>query len=201
VLDRGGWLKPRLGLYTPPARDVVLVVRRLCEPQGQYGRVREISSPPAFDPRAIQFVASCYTDWAIPTQTTVVEFINSWIPAVFPPCKFSLPIWSNETLISNLKTNTSSGKLLDSSSEYLEKHTADRDTKCGVQRRKCPHSENTASNKHLILRRFSQQQQRDINRFPRNAYKQSSQKNWTAFSRTCFPPRQAAFFISHTDVE
>jgi hypothetical protein len=28
--------------------------------------VRKISPPPGFDPRAVQAVASCYTDWAIP---------------------------------------------------------------------------------------------------------------------------------------
>jgi hypothetical protein len=50
-----------------------LLYRRLCKPQGQYGRVREISPPPKFNPRTIQRVASCYTDWAISTQTTVVR--------------------------------------------------------------------------------------------------------------------------------
>ena len=35
-------------------------------PRGRSGRLRKISPPPALDPRAVQPVASCYTDWAIP---------------------------------------------------------------------------------------------------------------------------------------
>ena len=38
--------------------------RRLGGAQGQTGRVREISSPPGFDPRTVQPVAIRY-DWAI----------------------------------------------------------------------------------------------------------------------------------------
>ena len=36
-------------------------------PQSRSGRVRKILSPPGFDPRTGQPVASRYTDWAIPT--------------------------------------------------------------------------------------------------------------------------------------
>jgi hypothetical protein len=38
--------------------------RRLGGPQGRYGRVLKISLPPRFDPRAVQLVASRYTDYA-----------------------------------------------------------------------------------------------------------------------------------------
>ena len=38
-------------------------------PRGRYGRVRKISpTPPGFDPRTVQPVASRYTDWAIPAH-------------------------------------------------------------------------------------------------------------------------------------
>ena len=40
--------------------------KRLGGPQGQSGRVQKISPLPAFDPRAVQSVASRYTDYAIP---------------------------------------------------------------------------------------------------------------------------------------
>jgi hypothetical protein len=39
--------------------------RRLGRPQGQFGRVPNISLPPGFDPRTVQLVASSYTDYAI----------------------------------------------------------------------------------------------------------------------------------------
>jgi hypothetical protein len=37
-------------------------------PQGRSGRVRKISSPPGFDPRTVQPVASRYTDPVLSTQ-------------------------------------------------------------------------------------------------------------------------------------
>jgi hypothetical protein len=47
--------------------------RRLGGPQGRSGQVRKISPPPGFDPRTVQPVASCYTDWATrPTQEEVL---------------------------------------------------------------------------------------------------------------------------------
>jgi hypothetical protein len=45
--------------------------RRLGGPQGRSGRVRKISHPPGFDPRAVQPVASRYTDWAIQAHQQV----------------------------------------------------------------------------------------------------------------------------------
>ena len=35
---------------------------RLGDPQGRYGRVRNMSPPPGFDPRTVQPVVSHYTD-------------------------------------------------------------------------------------------------------------------------------------------
>jgi hypothetical protein len=43
----------------PPVEDTVPIVQ-------EAGRERKISSPPGFDPRTVQPVASRYTDWAIP---------------------------------------------------------------------------------------------------------------------------------------
>jgi hypothetical protein len=50
--------------------------RRLGEPQGRSGRVRNISPPPGFDPRTVQPVASCYTDSAIPALRDKGILIN-----------------------------------------------------------------------------------------------------------------------------
>jgi len=43
--------------------------RRLGGPQGWYGQMRKISTPPEFDPQTVQPVASHYTDYATrPTE-------------------------------------------------------------------------------------------------------------------------------------
>jgi hypothetical protein len=58
--------KPRLApaaLY-PPGKKLYPLYRKLGGPQGRSGQVRKISSPPGFDPRTVQPVASRYTDWA-----------------------------------------------------------------------------------------------------------------------------------------
>ena len=54
-------------IFTPPLgpRDLFYLYRlymKLGGPQGQYGRVREISPPQGFDTRIVQPVASRYTD-------------------------------------------------------------------------------------------------------------------------------------------
>jgi hypothetical protein len=52
----------------PPGRTRYPLYRRLGRPQGRSGRVLKISSPPGFDPRTVQLVASRYTDYAIPAH-------------------------------------------------------------------------------------------------------------------------------------
>jgi len=47
---------------TPPGKTRYPMYRRLGGPQGRSGRVREISPSPGFDPRAVQPVASRYTE-------------------------------------------------------------------------------------------------------------------------------------------
>jgi len=39
--------------------------RRLGGPWSQFGQLQNTSPPPVFDPRTIQPVSSCYTDYAI----------------------------------------------------------------------------------------------------------------------------------------
>ena len=62
ALEGGGLLTPRPGRFTPRKEKPYPLYRRLVGPQGRSGRVRKISSPPGFDPRTVQPVASCYTD-------------------------------------------------------------------------------------------------------------------------------------------
>jgi hypothetical protein len=51
--------------------------RRLGGPQGRSGQVRKISSPPGFDPRTAQPVASRYTDYA--TRPTLIIIIAATV--------------------------------------------------------------------------------------------------------------------------
>ena len=52
------------GRSLPPGKTRYPLYRRLGWPQGRYGEVRKISHPPGFDPRTVQPVANCYTDYA-----------------------------------------------------------------------------------------------------------------------------------------
>jgi hypothetical protein len=62
-MEVGGYRHASTGL--PPGMTPYLLYRRLGEPQGRPGWVRENSPQPGFDPRTIQPAASLYTDYAI----------------------------------------------------------------------------------------------------------------------------------------
>ena len=47
----------------PPGKARYPLYRRLGGPHGRSGLVRKISLPPGFDPRAVQSLASRYTDY------------------------------------------------------------------------------------------------------------------------------------------
>jgi hypothetical protein len=64
ALERGEGSASRHGRFLPPLKTRYPFYRRLGGPQGRSGEVRKISSPPRFDPRTVQPVASRYTDWA-----------------------------------------------------------------------------------------------------------------------------------------
>ena len=61
-----GRLTPHSGRFTPGKETMFPLYRRLGGFQGRSERVRNNSPPPVFDPRAVQPVASFYTDYAIP---------------------------------------------------------------------------------------------------------------------------------------
>ena len=52
----------------PEKRPVTHCTGGLGGPHGRSGEVPKISPPPEFDPRAVQPIASGYTDWAIAAQ-------------------------------------------------------------------------------------------------------------------------------------
>jgi hypothetical protein len=62
---RGGDRKREVPEALSPEIDSVPVHGKLGGPKGQSGGICEISSPPGFDLRTFQPVASRYTDWAI----------------------------------------------------------------------------------------------------------------------------------------
>jgi hypothetical protein len=64
----------------PPGKTRYPLYRRLGGPQGQPGWVQKISSPPGFDPRTVQPVASRYTDRANPAHS--IRENRSHIPSV-----------------------------------------------------------------------------------------------------------------------
>jgi hypothetical protein len=53
----------------PQERDPMGIGQEAGWALGPFGWVRKFSPPPEFDPRTSQFVASCYTDNAIPAHT------------------------------------------------------------------------------------------------------------------------------------
>jgi len=201
VLDGGAWLKPRQVPYTPGKRCGTYCIGGCVSPRANMdGCGKSHIRSPDYPASSKLLYRLSYPD----SESCFTDYINSLIPALFAPRTFSLPIWSIETLIRKLKKY--SGKLLCLSSAYLQKHTKGWNTKWGIQRGKCSYSENTASNKHLILRCFHNNNNNNRHQpickdHTRNAYKESFQKNWTEFSRTCFPLWPATLLISHTNVE
>jgi hypothetical protein len=61
----------------PPWKTRYPLYRRLGGSQDRYGWVRKISSPPEFDARTVEAVASRYTDWAIPAHYVTWILRNS----------------------------------------------------------------------------------------------------------------------------
>jgi hypothetical protein len=69
----------------PPGNTRYRLYKRLGGPHGRSGRVWKISSPPEFDPRTVQPVASRYTDWAIPAHALLyisgkcIQSFRHWV--------------------------------------------------------------------------------------------------------------------------
>jgi len=68
ALDGGGWLTPCSGHFIRGKETRYALYRRLSGLRGRFGRLRKFSPPQGFDPRTVQPVTSCCTDWAIQVQ-------------------------------------------------------------------------------------------------------------------------------------
>ena len=60
----------------PPGNIRYPLYRRLGGPQGRSGQVRKISSPPGYDPRTVQPVASRYTAILVELQLVLMNFVE-----------------------------------------------------------------------------------------------------------------------------
>jgi hypothetical protein len=60
----------------PPGKTRYPLYRRLGGPQGRSGLVRKISSPPGFDYRTVQPVASRYTGCAMPAPRPTDRIVS-----------------------------------------------------------------------------------------------------------------------------
>jgi hypothetical protein len=67
ALDGGGWSTPRPVRFTPGKRHGTHCIGGWVDPD-RSGRLRKISPPPGFHPRAVQPVVSRYTDYYIPAR-------------------------------------------------------------------------------------------------------------------------------------
>ena len=78
VRVEGSFSRP--GRSLPPGKTRYPLYRRLCGPQGRSGQVQKISSPPGFDPRTVQTVASRYKlPGSLLATLTPLNYITSWI--------------------------------------------------------------------------------------------------------------------------
>ena len=84
ALEGGEGSASRPGRSLPPGKTRYPLYRRLGGPLGRSGQVRKISPLPEFDPRTVQPVASCYTDYA--TRPTVIWYINPLKPELNAIC-------------------------------------------------------------------------------------------------------------------
>ena len=81
ALEEGEGSASRPGRSLPPGKTRYPLYRRLGGPQGRSGQVRKISSPPEFDPRIVQHVASRYTDYA----TGPTDIYSAYCNLIHPP--------------------------------------------------------------------------------------------------------------------
>ena len=72
ILEGSEWSVARPGHILPPGKTRYTLYRRLGGPQGLSGRAENLA-PPGFDPRAVQYVVSRYTDGATrPTNAKIL---------------------------------------------------------------------------------------------------------------------------------
>ena len=97
ALEGGEGSASRPGRSLPPGKTRYPLYRRLGGPKGRSGQVRKISSPPGFDSRTVQPVASRYTHYATRPTLLIMPYSKFWrlfyhvyIPAVLWKIKFKV---------------------------------------------------------------------------------------------------------------
>ena len=80
---RGEGSASRPGRFLPPWKTRYPFYGRLRGPQGRSGQVRKISPPPGFDPRTVQPVTSCYTDYAAQPSIRLDDLQNHFRNLIF----------------------------------------------------------------------------------------------------------------------
>jgi hypothetical protein len=75
--NEGSASRPRRNL--PTGKTQYPFYSRLGGPQGRCGQVRKMSPPPGFDPRTVQPVGSCYTDYTTRPTGCLVMYIYIYI--------------------------------------------------------------------------------------------------------------------------
>jgi len=87
----GGWSAPSHDRFTPGKETRYPLYRRLGGPRGRFGRVREISSQPGFDPRTVQSVASGHRVCTVPAHSSLPKLKKK------NQCSFVLLLDNKET--------------------------------------------------------------------------------------------------------
>jgi hypothetical protein len=77
VLEGGEGSASRPGRSLSAGKTWYPLYRRLRGLQGRSGQVRKISPPPGFDPRTVQPIVSCYTDYA--NRPTCRKWNNTYL--------------------------------------------------------------------------------------------------------------------------
>ena len=72
MIDGGGWSTPPSGRFTPQERPNTHCIGGGLGPRARLDSCRKSRPPPGFDPRIVEPVAGCYTDWAIPAWKSLI---------------------------------------------------------------------------------------------------------------------------------
>lgn len=73
ALEGSGWLKSGPGLFYPRKEIQTTLNRRLGGPRSRSGWVWKICFSPGLEPRTIELVAGCHTDYAVPSARLPYE--------------------------------------------------------------------------------------------------------------------------------
>jgi hypothetical protein len=78
----------------PPGKTRYPLCRRLGGPQGRSGWVQKISPPPEFDPQAVQPIANCHADCAIPAHVIIIDNYKIYYPCLYISILQANSLWA-----------------------------------------------------------------------------------------------------------